>query len=130
MGRRLDARPKPKDATMKTAILSTLALLSIAGPALAAPHSPDSAPTVSVAYADLDLTQAKDAAIMLKRIRRAAGEVCRQSPSYVGNDADTILRVNTCYRRALASAVAGLNAPKVAEAFAPGTDHNRLARLP
>lgn len=130
MGRRLDARPKPKETTMKSSILSTLAMLVIAAPALAAPHSPDSAPTVSVAYADLDLNQAKDAAIMLKRIRRAAGEACRQSPSYVGNDIDTILRVNACYREALARAVAGLDAPKVTEAFAGRTNHERLARLP
>jgi UrcA family protein len=111
---------------MKTAILSTLALLSFAGPAPAAPP----APTVSVAYADLDLNKAKDAVTMLKRIQRAAGEVCRDAPGYVGNDADTVMRVNACYRQALARAVAGLDAPKVTQAFAPLTSPKRLARLP
>ena len=115
---------------MKTAILSTLALLSIAGPALAAPPAPDAAPIVSVAYADLDLNNAKDAATMLKRIQRAAGEVCRDAPGNAGNEADTVMRVNACYRQALARAVAGLDAPKVTQAFAPLPSPKRLARLP
>jgi UrcA family protein len=130
MGHRLNPRPNPKEPAMKTAILSTLALLAIAGPALAAPHSPDPAPHVSVAYGDLDLHNAKDAAAMLKRIQRAAGEACRESPGYVGNDAATVMRLNDCYRRSLARAVAGLDAPKVTEAFAPRVTNKQLARLP
>jgi UrcA family protein len=115
---------------MKTSILATIALLSIAGPTLAAQPAANAPPTVSVAYADLDLNQARDAATMLKRIQRAAADACRQAPGYVGNDTDTILRVDSCYRQALARAVAGLDAPKVTAAFAgrPGAD--RLARLP
>jgi UrcA family protein len=127
MGRGLDVRLKPKGTTMKTAILSTLAMLSIADAALAAPGSP---PTVSIAYADLDLNQPKDAATMLKRIQRAAADACRQAPDYVGNDTVTVLRVNACYRQALARAVAGLDAPKVTEAFAGRRNSERLARLP
>jgi UrcA family protein len=115
---------------MKTAILSTLAVLAIAGPALAAPPAPDPAPRVSVAYGDLDLNTAKDAAIMLKRIQRAAGEACRESPGYSGNDAVAVMRMNECYRHSLARAVAGLDAPKVTQAFAPRASHEQLARLP
>jgi UrcA family protein len=115
---------------MKTVISTTLALLVLGGPSLAAARSPRPAPTVSVAYADLDLNQAKDAAIMLKRIRRAAADVCREGPSHAGNDVETVERIDACYRKALADAVAGLNAPRVTEAFAPPTDHGRLARLP
>ena len=115
---------------MKTAIFSTLALLAIGGPALAAPPASLSAPRVSVAYGDLDLNTARDAAIMLKRIQRAAGEACRESSGYAGNDAAAVMRMNDCYRQSLARAVAGLDAPKVTQAFAPGASHERLARLP
>ena len=115
---------------MKIALLTTFALMAVGGPALAAPPAPGAAPTVSVTYNDLDLSQAKDAAIMLKRIRRAAGEACRESPGTIGTDIDAVTRMDACYRRALARAVAGLNAPRVTEAFAPAADHKRLARLP
>ena len=114
---------------MKTLILSALAVLSLSGGALAAP-APAAAPTVTVPYADLDLSQAKDAATMLKRIRHAAGEVCRDMPGAAGNDPETIERVTACYRQTLARAVAGLNAPRVSEAYAPGANQKRLARLP
>jgi len=115
---------------MKTALLATLALVSIAGAAQAQTHTPSAPPSVSVAYADLDLRQAQDAATMLKRIRRAAGEACRQSPGLVGNDADTVLRARDCYRQAVARAVAGLNAPKVTQALGGQAQGPLLAHLP
>ncbi|HEY2355894.1 MAG TPA: UrcA family protein [Phenylobacterium sp.] len=115
---------------MKTLALSTFALLSVAWPALAAPPAAARPPAVSVAYSDLDLTRAKDAAIMLKRIRQAAVEVCRAGPGNAGNDVETVLRFDACYQAALAGAVSGLNAPKVTEAFAPTPDRRRLVRLP
>ena len=56
---------------MKTVILTALALLA-GEPALAAP------PSVAVACADLDLSDPRGAARMLKRIRHAGVEACRQ----------------------------------------------------
>jgi UrcA family protein len=114
---------------MKTALLSTLALLSIAGPSFAAPAASDVTPKVAIAYADLDLNQAQDAAVMLKRIRRAAAEACRQGAGHVGNDTDTILRVDACYRQSVARAVTGLAAPKVTQAYAGRPDGERLAQV-
>jgi len=112
---------------MKTALLSALALLSIAG---AVQAQTPAAPSVSVAYADLDLRQPADASVMLKRIRHAAGQACSQSPGLAGNDPDTVLRVRDCYHQAMARAVAGLNAPKVTQAFNRRARDAQLARLP
>jgi UrcA family protein len=100
---------------VKTALLLALAMASIAGPALAEP--PTAAPSVVVRYADLDLRQAKDAAIMFRRIQRAAADACQQASGYVGNDTETILRVRACYRQSVARAVGDLNASKVSELF-------------
>jgi UrcA family protein len=63
---------------------------------------------------------------MLKRIRRAAANVC--SPSEAG--ADEITRYAACYRAAVAQAVAGLNAPRVTEAYNARISRRVLARLP
>jgi UrcA family protein len=116
---------------MKTALLSALAVLSIAGPALAAPRADMApAPSMSIAYSDLDLGQAKDAATMLKRIRHAAGQVCSQTPGNVGNDPETIARNVACYRRTVARAVAGLNAPKVSALYGLPLAPQHMAELP
>jgi UrcA family protein len=100
---------------VRTALPFALAVLSVAGPALAEPRAPTAAPSVVVRYADLDLRQAKDAAVMLARIQRAAADACQQASGYVGNDTETILRVQACYRQSVARAVGDLNASKVSE---------------
>jgi len=102
------------------------ALLVAAGAAQAGP--PPSPPTVSVAYADLDLANRSDAALMLKRIRHAAADVCTRGPAFVGNDADTIRRIDDCFRQSVARAVAGLNAPLVSRAYAAKDADPVLAR--
>jgi UrcA family protein len=115
---------------MKTAILSALALLAFASPALAAPRSPAPAPRLSVPYSDLDLNNAKDAKTMVKRIQRAADAVCREALGYAEYDIDSSVWVHACSRQATARAVSGLDAPKVTQAFAPVVGNRQLARLP
>jgi UrcA family protein len=112
---------------MRTTIVSTLALALLAGAAAAQSHA-DAPPAVSVSYADLKLGETKDAAIMLKRIERAAADACRQAPGFVGVDTETILRTQACARDAVDRAVAGLNAPKVTAAYDGQVLREQLAR--
>ena len=115
---------------MKTPILSTLALLAVAGSALAAPSEMPPPPSASVAYADLDLKDPKDAAAMLKRIRKASASLCSEGSGFVGNDPETIRRIDGCFRQSVGRAVAGLNAPLVTQAYGARPAGPVLARLP
>lgn len=115
---------------MKTALALAAALTAAAAaPALAAPRDPAPMPSVLVTYTDLNLNTAHDAGVMLKRIRHAAAQACSQAPSYVGNDPETIERATACYRQSLARAVAGLNAPKVTEAYTGRPADQQVAGL-
>ena len=114
---------------MKTAILSALALLAAAGPVAASPREA-APPAVAVAYADLRLTDPRDATVMLRRIQRAAAAACRKGPFLAGHDAETILRVQACRREAGARAVDGLNAPLVTQAYSETPPRTLLSHLP
>ncbi len=113
---------------VKTALITTLALAAIAGAAQAAPRAETPPPSLKIAYADLDLRQPRDAAVMLKRIQRAAADLCRQASA--SNEPETTLRSQACYRETMARAVGGLNAPNVSALFAGPSAEPKLARLP
>ena len=99
---------------MKNGIISAIALFAFAIPGLAAAEASAarSAPGLTVRYDDLDLRDAKDAKVMLHRIRKVAVEICH--PGETGFEATA--RFETCYRQTVSQAVAKLNAPRVTAA--------------
>lgn len=116
---------------MKSALILAAALVSslAAAHAGAAPRESAPLPTVRIDYADLNLSDPRDAQVMLKRIRHAAALACSQSPGMAGNDPETIERSIACYRQSLARAVAGLNAPQVTQAYSGQPMGQRMAGL-
>jgi UrcA family protein len=89
---------------MKRIVIAALAALT-AGPALAAV-------SVTVRTGGLDLNDARDAAVMLRRLDIAAAEACGADRGSV-REVQTAIRRSACYDRALGDAVAALNAPTV-----------------
>jgi UrcA family protein len=114
---------------MKILIPSAIILLAAAHSGFAASAQP-APPKVLVAYADLDLGDWAGATTMLKRIRKAAATVCSQGPFFAGNDAETILRIDACFRQSVAHAVETLDAPLVTRAYAANRIDPVVARLP
>jgi len=72
--------------------------------------------TERVIYADLDLSTAKGAQVMLRRVKAAVARICSQtrSPVLVRSDAE----VARCRSVTLQSAVASLDAPLVTAEYA------------
>ena len=101
------------------------AALSFTAPAVAA-DTAAKGPTLTVAYADLNLSDAKDAKVMLHRIRKAASEVCGAGAA--GYDAT--LRFETCHRETVERAVAALDAPAVRTAQNARAVRQDVAWLP
>jgi UrcA family protein len=116
---------------MKTVLILAAALSAAitSAPAFAAPREAPAIPSVRVNYADLNLSDPRDAQVMLKRIRHAASLACSQSSDMVGNDSESIERSIACYRKTLAQAVAGLNAPKVTQAYGGQPTNRQVAGL-
>jgi UrcA family protein len=86
--------------------LSSLALagsLTLGGAAALA-----AAPSTVVSYANLDLSQPRDAQVLYSRIRRAADLVCA---NYVGYDLAASTQHDTCVMRAVDDAVRVVNRP-------------------
>ena len=100
---------------MKTAALVAVAI--IATPGLASAQARSAPPPMPIRYADLNLSDPKDAAAMLVRIRKAAVDACRSFPGQEGNGIADIERFEVCYRQAVQSTVGVLNAPLVTAAF-------------
>jgi|HubBroStandDraft_1064217.scaffolds.fasta_scaffold06418_6 UrcA family protein len=86
-------------------ILASLACLMGAAQVLAA--EPAETRSVSLSYADLDLTSQAGAATLYHRIQGAAREVC----GYEDQRLALLPYVNRCNRSAIARAVAAVNAP-------------------
>jgi UrcA family protein len=114
---------------MKTFAFAVAALIACPGLATAQPAFEKAVPTATIGYADLNLADPGDARAMLARIRKASADTCRASPGMVGNDTDTLMRLDDCYRRSVRRAVGDLNAPLVTAALQPGAARV-LARLP
>jgi UrcA family protein len=110
---------------MKTPFLAALAVLSLAAPAMAA-DTAGKAPSLTVRYADLNLRDAKDAQVMLHRIRKAASEVCGAG----AGGYDATLRFETCHRETVERAVAALDAPAVRTAQTARAVRQDVAWLP
>lgn len=94
---------------MRHLMLGTLAL-ALALPAAA------SARETAVRSHDLDLAQARDAQLMLRRLDKAALEVCGASIVSVA-DQQRAVRRSVCYRQAMEGAVAALRAPVVMDLY-------------
>lgn len=100
------------------------ALLGVASSTSAEPGAAQP-PTISVRYADLDLSDPQGARAMVRRVRHAAVQVCRRNPWNVGSDIGAIERFDQCYRQALRQAATALDRPEVyaAAGLAPSPPH-------
>lgn len=85
------------------ASLAALAAAALGAPALAA----DQAPCMTVNYRDLDLTTTAGAALLYRRIGGAARSVCGER----GYGLFFERQWDSCYREAVAGAVAAVNSP-------------------
>ena len=101
------------------------ALLAVVAAALATPAMTGNAvgPDVTVRYADLDVDSAQGAAMLLKRIERAAGHICAAL-----DHGDLASRANrdSCSNKLTADTVAKVNRPALAAAY----EHVRRSALP
>ncbi|HEX4198979.1 MAG TPA: UrcA family protein [Caulobacteraceae bacterium] len=77
-----------------------------------APPSDSGARQVAVRYADLDLTRADGASVLLSRLRRAASLACGGRPSSPV-DLGAMQDYRACVRNGLDGAVGRVNAPLV-----------------
>jgi UrcA family protein len=87
----------------------------MATPAMAQSVKED-ARAVPVSYADLDLTQAADAQLLLQRLRYAASAACEQNAAAQGN-ARLERAIDQCRTDALDSAVAQLDQPELTRLY-------------
>lgn len=100
---------------MKT-LLTAVALIAFAAPALAREGAPEGAasgtPVLSVRHADLDLSSDRGAERMLARLKRAVSEVC--SVEGVERPSPALKRqIAACKQAALSDAVDALGATRV-----------------
>jgi len=97
---------------------ASLAAAMLTGAASAA--TPSEAPSVSVKYADLDLSTDQGLHVLYRRIVAAAGEVC---PQWLSNNIHSADQARACRKAAIARAVEQLNNPQLAEMAAKQPDH-------
>ncbi|MEO8113825.1 MAG: UrcA family protein [Phenylobacterium sp.] len=108
---------------MKTfAMMGAAGLLLIpavvpAGPARSQPL-PD-VPSTRVAYGDLNLGATDGAHALVKRLNRAASEVCGDLERESTHDMQAVMRYQACRHAAIGRAVNTLDAPLVTNAFRP-----------
>ena len=95
------AAPKPTTLRRSLALAGAFAALTVTTTSFAAPSS-DAAPTVTVRYADLDLTTTAGANTLYRRIADAASVVCPDPRSRSLGD---IAARERCERDAIAQAV-------------------------
>jgi UrcA family protein len=88
----------------------TLSSLLGFGAAMLAPEAQASAPTETVSYRDLDLSQPADARRLYQRLQHAAGNVCNP---LVGEELARLMIWRRCYDAALDHAVEQINAPQL-----------------
>ena len=101
---------------MKTLTACALALALTTPLAAHAASAGDQAPTATVRYSDLNLTRSADAAVMLKRLDRAASSACGVS-QFSLREVRVAVRQSDCYRDGMNQAVASLNSPTVTAIF-------------
>lgn len=88
--------------------------LALAAPAVAAPAAPNT--EIKVSYSDLDLNNARDARVMLRRLDEAAASACGASPFSL-HEYKQAVRRSACYRDGLNQAVAALDAPALTSVY-------------
>jgi len=102
---------------MRRLFLSTLAVLALAGPAFAASvDGPTQTTSVAARTAGLDLGHHADAQRMVARLDHAALSVCGAS-QFSASDYRNAVRRSDCYRDAMNTALASLNAPTVTAVY-------------
>jgi UrcA family protein len=103
-------------------VLITVAFAALAAPAFAREGGDlTGAPEAAVQHQDLDLTNERDAEILLRRLARTAAAVC--AVPEVDRPSPALRRqIETCRQEAIAIAVDRLGAPAVARAY-----QNRLS---
>jgi UrcA family protein len=93
---------------------SPIALVLVAGlmaaPAMAAPPA-QVQPTETLSFADLDLTSATDAAVMLTRIEKVALRVCGPEPVASPLTPRAVTLYRQCVDSTVATTVADISAP-------------------
>jgi UrcA family protein len=94
---------------MKISALSLVAALAVAAPAFAVP-------SVAVRVGDLDLTQASQASVMLRRLDVAAAKACGAERGSL-REMQVAVRRSGCYAKAMDRALADLNAPTVTSLY-------------
>jgi UrcA family protein len=72
--------------------------------------SPDETSSITVSYAELDLSQAAGAQILYNRIQQAAFEVCS---GFTGPFSVIRTKASPCYKNAVSNAVAQINSPRL-----------------
>ena len=70
-----------------------------------------SSESITVNYAELDLTQPAGAQILYRRIQQAAFEIC--GGGFIGPFGDIRTKASPCYKNAVANAVAQVNSPRL-----------------
>jgi len=90
--------------TAISCVMGTAALCT----ALSASAQAQDAPSKTVRFNDLDLTQSEGAKVLYTRIRAAAREVCAMS---IGTDPISRLAIKGCIETAVDKAVKDVNAP-------------------
>jgi UrcA family protein len=101
---------------MKFPLICAAVAAALSIPAAALAGEPGPPPSERVAYGDLDLGADAGAVAMLKRINRAATEVCSRQAE-AGSTADVMARFEACHREAVERAIAQLGAPSVLAAY-------------
>jgi len=113
----------------RTLILTTAAAGFFATAVQAEHRYPVAEQTVKVSYRDLNLSDPKDARIMLDRIAEAARKACgimpQRNPAYRLVPQFVTKDFAACTEAAMQRTVAGLQAPAVARAYAETRDEPR-----
>lgn len=104
--------------------LAALAAVLVSGPTYASAETEVRERSRTISYADLDLNTEAGARTVLKRIGRAARQVCFSGVSGVTHD----LHALKCRRNAVRDAVARLDRPMVTIAYSGAERPVRLAR--
>lgn len=84
--------------------------LAMAAPAVS--FAADTAPVAKVRFSDLDLTNANDAARMVRRMDVASASVCGAS-KFSLREMQRAVRESDCYRQSMDRAMADLGSPTV-----------------
>lgn len=105
---------------MKMIAICVMAITMAAPAASYAKAFNENVDKVKVSYHDLDLTQPKDAAVMLQRLDRAGLEACGAS-SFSFRDYREAVRRSDCYKHAVNQAVTDLRSATVSEMYSSAT---------